>query len=147
MRHHQEVNEVIRVDRYQKGSGGREDLVSDTHPCSPKNLNFLQTVPNSRTPSAIFETTPVSCHLVVSRLFPLVTMQPFWTPTRKQQQQKEYTLSSTRSFHLDVDFVCLFCLFRALPMAYGGFHAKGRIGATAAGLCHSHSNARSEPRL
>jgi len=26
-------------------------------------------------------------------------------------------------------------------MAYGGSQAKGRIGATAASLCHSHSNA------
>ena len=28
------------------------------------------------------------------------------------------------------------------PAAYGGFQARGRIGATAAGLCHSHSNKR-----
>ena len=30
-------------------------------------------------------------------------------------------------------------------MAYGGFQAKGLIGATAAGLCHS--NVGSEPHL
>ena len=44
-------------------------------------------------------------------------------------------------------FVCLFfafLLFRATPMAYGGSQARGQIGATAAGLHHSHSNARSE---
>ena len=34
-----------------------------------------------------------------------------------------------------------------LPVAYGGSQARGPIGATAAGLCHSHSNVGSEPRL
>ena len=32
-------------------------------------------------------------------------------------------------------------LFRAMPVAYGGSQARGRIGAVAARLCHSHSNA------
>uniref|UniRef100_A0A8D0NP34 AP-2 complex subunit alpha n=1 Tax=Sus scrofa TaxID=9823 RepID=A0A8D0NP34_PIG len=40
-----------------------------------------------------------------------------------------------------------FGLFRATPAASGGPQARGRIGATAAGLHHSHSHARSEPRL
>ena len=44
-------------------------------------------------------------------------------------------------------FFCLFGLFRAAPMAYGGSQAKGQIGAAAAGLHHSHSNAGSEPHL
>ena len=39
------------------------------------------------------------------------------------------------------------CLFRTVPMAYGGSQARGPIGAVAAGLRHSHSHARSEPRL
>ena len=39
----------------------------------------------------------------------------------------------------------IFCFFRGIPVAYGGAQARGRIGATAAGLHHSHSNARSEP--
>ena len=33
-----------------------------------------------------------------------------------------------------------FLLFRAAPAAHGGSQAMGRIGATAAGLCHSPSN-------
>ena len=37
--------------------------------------------------------------------------------------------------------------FRATPAAHGGSQARGRIGATAAGLHHSQSNAGSEPRL
>ena len=40
-----------------------------------------------------------------------------------------------------------FGLFRATPKAYGSFQARGQIGAIAAGLCHRHSNARSEPLL
>ena len=37
-------------------------------------------------------------------------------------------------------------VFRAAP-AYGDFHAKGPIRATAASLHHSHSNAGSQPQL
>ena len=40
-----------------------------------------------------------------------------------------------------------FLLFRAVPVVCGTSQAKGRIGAVASGLCHSHSNARSEPHL
>ena len=41
-------------------------------------------------------------------------------------------------------FYLFILLFRATPTEYGGFQAKGRIGAIAAGLYHSHSNTRSE---
>ena len=44
-------------------------------------------------------------------------------------------------------FSFLFCLFRAAPIAYGSSQARGRIGAVAAGLCPSHTNARSEQSL
>ena len=44
-------------------------------------------------------------------------------------------------------FICLFCLFRATPMAYGGSQARGLIGAVAIGLHHSHSDIGSEPCL
>ena len=40
-----------------------------------------------------------------------------------------------------------FCLYRAAPAAHGGSRTTGLIGAVAAGLHHSHSNTRSEPRL
>ena len=39
-----------------------------------------------------------------------------------------------------------FGLFRAVPMAHGGFQARGLIRAVAAGY-QSHSNTRSKPRL
>ena len=42
-------------------------------------------------------------------------------------------------------FFCFsFCLFGAALVACGGFQARGRIGAIAAGLHHSHSNSGSE---
>ena len=40
-----------------------------------------------------------------------------------------------------------FCLFRSTPVACGGSQARGLIGAVAAGLRQSHSNARPEPCL
>ena len=42
---------------------------------------------------------------------------------------------------------CLFAISWAAPTAYGGSQARGPIGAVAAGLRQSHSNAGSEPRL
>ena len=44
-------------------------------------------------------------------------------------------------------FIFIFLLFRAVPAAYGRSQVRSRIGGAAAGLCHSHSNAGSEPRL
>ena len=41
----------------------------------------------------------------------------------------------------------VFCPFRLAPEACGGSQARGRVRAVAAGLCQSHSNTRSEPRL
>ena len=50
-------------------------------------------------------------------------------------------------WNLFIYFSFLFCLFRAAPVAYGGSQTRGRIGAVAAGLCQSHSNARSKLSL
>ena len=44
-------------------------------------------------------------------------------------------------------FFFFFSLFGAAPMAYGDSQARGPIGGVTAGLCHSHSNSRSEPCL
>ena len=41
-------------------------------------------------------------------------------------------------------FFCLFAISWAAPAAYGGSQARGLIGAIAAGLRQSHSNAESE---
>ena len=45
------------------------------------------------------------------------------------------------------DLFFFFAFFRAAPAAYGGSQIRGLIGAVAASLCQSHSNAASEPRL
>ena len=44
-------------------------------------------------------------------------------------------------------FFGLFAISQASPAAYGGFQARGPIGAAAASLRQSHSNAGSEPSL
>ena len=44
-------------------------------------------------------------------------------------------------------YFILFCLFTASLMENGGPQARGQIGATAAGLHHSHSNTGSKPHL
>ena len=44
-------------------------------------------------------------------------------------------------------FLVFFFFFRATPQHIGGSQATGLIGAVAAGLQQSHSNARSEPHL
>ena len=47
-----------------------------------------------------------------------------------------------------IPFFCfVFCLFRAVLMAYGSSQARDPIGAVAAGLHHKHSNTISEPHL
>ena len=44
-------------------------------------------------------------------------------------------------------FLFSFFLFRVALAAHGGSQARGLIEAVAAGLQHSHSNARSEPHM
>ena len=44
--------------------------------------------------------------------------------------------------YLFIYLFIVFCLFRVTPAGYGGSQAGGLIGAVAAGLGHSHSNAR-----
>ena len=44
-------------------------------------------------------------------------------------------------------FIVSFAFSRVALAAYGGSHARGLVGAVAAGLRHSHSNTGSEPRL
>ena len=62
----------------------------------------------------------------------------------KRESLFKFCFLSYNNFHALFFF---FCLFRATSAAYGGSQARGIIGATAAGLHHSHSNARSEPHL
>ena len=44
-------------------------------------------------------------------------------------------------------FGFFFCLFRAIPVAYGSSQVRGQIEAVATSLCHSHSNTGSQLHL
>ena len=46
-----------------------------------------------------------------------------------------------------MNYLHFFFFFRAAVAAYGGSQVKARLRAAAASLCHSYSNARSEPYL
>ena len=52
-----------------------------------------------------------------------------------------------QSNYLIIFFFFAFLLFRAAPMAHEGSQARGPVGAIAASLHHSHSNAGSESHL
>ena len=54
-------------------------------------------------------------------------------------------LDSGRNKSLFLNFILF--LFRAAPTVYEASQTRGQIRAAAVGLCHSHSNARSEPHL
>ena len=58
------------------------------------------------------------------------------------------SLSKEKNFSLSLSLsLSLFFFFRAAPAVYGSSETRGWIGAAAAGLCHSHSNTKSEPHL
>ena len=68
----------------------------------------------------------------------------------KMRKKRDGKTPKTHAFHLPFlffFFFFFFCLFRATPTAYGSSQVRGRIGATAANLHHSHSNLGSEPGL
>ena len=69
----------------------------------------------------------------------------FWSPVPKLGIFKVGVLNV--GFKLFTFFFVFLPFLELLPAAYGGSQARGRIGAIAAGLRHSHSNAGSEPRL
>ena len=50
-----------------------------------------------------------------------------------------------QKFYMNFNIHHLF--FRATPVAYGGTQARGRIGAAASSLHHSHSNVGSKLNL
>ena len=69
-------------------------------------------------------------------------------PLLKALKQPQEGSTVTSILFTSLFFVFFFfCLFRATPDAYGGSQAMGLIGATAAGLGHSHSHTGSKPSL
>ena len=59
--------------------------------------------------------------------------------------QKKAGVAALYQTKYSLFFFFFFDLFRATPVAYGGSQARGLIGATAAGRCHS--NTGSKPHL
>ena len=55
-----------------------------------------------------------------------------------------FVMNSHTNTHILI-FIYLLSFFQGYTAAYGISQMKGRIRAATAGLCHSHSHARSEP--
>ena len=91
-------------------------------------------LPNNSNPSLL---TPTLSSLLLSSLYLLDLLPPFFTPSP--------SLAHIPQYFFFLPF--FFWLFRAAPSTHGSSQARGQIGAIAAGLHHSHSNARSEARL
>ena len=74
---------------------------------------------------------------------------PTWTITYEKQTSPASKLGEKELifFFFFFFFFCLFAISWAAPVAYGGSQARGQSGAAATGLCQSHSNSGSEPRL
>ena len=72
-----------------------------------------------------------------------LSLRPEWKTSSSRHPAA--WVSHSNSIQLFRLFVCLF--FRAALLAFGGSQARGGIGATAASLHHSHSNAGSQPHL
>ena len=62
-------------------------------------------------------------------------------------QNEEHVLREYNLIHLSFFLSFFFFFLRAAPVAYGSSQARGRIGAVAASLHHSHSNVGSKPGL
>ena len=87
----------------------------------------------------------------IYRLLILSLTKPSWLLRRSRRESKNLKSKIPKPGLADVfilfweDFVffggfLLFVCFRAAPAAYGSSQSRGRIGATAAGLRHSHSS-------
>ena len=89
------------------------------------NLSSMATIPVYNSTSN--EWGSVVLHITTKFIFPFEKLQ----------------ISCTCKVEFQCGFFVLFCFFRATPATHGDSQARGRIQAVAAGLCHSHSNARS----
>ena len=63
------------------------------------------------------------------------------------EPRKEGSLHEPLETGLFIYLKKIFFILRAAPVAHGNSQPRGQIRATAAGLCHSHSNTGSEPPL
>ena len=115
--------------------------------------------------------TGVRCHLIVMLIYIFLTISDVehsvmcllaicLSLLKKylSRTSVQFLIGLFNFFFLDIELYILFkyfilfysillLLFRATTEAYGSSQARGQIGATAASLCHSHSNTGSELHL
>ena len=77
--------------------------------------------------------------------FPVPFHSSFYAQTHIYEYK--HTFSHMHVFICTLPHLTYFFLFRAAPTAHGSSQPRGRIGAAAAGLQHSHSNAGAELHL
>ena len=74
-------------------------------------------------------------------------MMRLWVESKLTKKVETYFIAVLQIREKNEGLFWLVFFFRAAPVAYGGSQTRGRIGAIAASLRHSHSNGRSEPHL
>ena len=93
-------------------------------------------------------TNPTSIHEDVGQSLSLLRGLRIWRCSELWCGLQTWLLKPVKKDHRPSFFFFSFsCFFRAAPTAYEGSQAKGQIGATDAGLQHSHSNTGSKPHL
>ena len=87
------------------------------------------------------------CFLMFASVFCLCRWIFSGSPSHDWRWTPHSSWVSCSSFVLQFYFFFLFVFSSPTPAAYEGSQARGLIGATAASLPHSHSNAKSKPHL
>ena len=100
----------------------------------------------------------VSPHVMLYDEYPKIPKQCFLNSKDQAKTQGNFLSLNVVAQHTSIPVllhffiqkICMFCFVRRFfpPCgAYGSFQARGQIRAAAAGLCHSHGNTTSQPRL
>ena len=136
------VTDIGRNKEWKHGDGGRREgaILSSRQKCCQ---DYMVT---RRCPRAICnwntEVTAVQ----------ILHLSKIHRPRKKSRKIfiKLFTVAIIMEFQeilISFYFYLFICIFRVTPAAYGGSQARDWIRAAAASLCHSHSNAESEPGL
>ena len=110
----------------------------------PFYLPYLST-PLSYSPSPFLSLLHLPSSLILSSAMSTLLL---YTSIECLLQLIMFFISKDNSFFLKSNFLFLLidwlidCLFRAAPTAYGGFQARGSIGAVAVSVCHSNMGSK-----
>ena len=115
-----------RLSQYQSSRASKEEIGKKMSVCV--NDRFFS-------PFIAMKCLPPYCH------------SHTWITKYSRNTVGRMITSRLKFIYLYFHTIIIVCLFRAPTTTYGSSQARGQIGATAAGLCHSHSNVGSEPRL